>query len=77
MGVDLGALGVGDARPFLTTPTAIALPSVKAIAAGGLSSGFQAHDGSLFVCGANSLGQLGLGNILDVYVPTALHLPAS
>lgn len=45
---------------------------VKAIACGGKHSLAVSRKGELFVWGDGSLGQLGLGRIMDVYVPTGI-----
>ena len=76
-----GALGLGDHvdsayRPARTPPpgsrAARALGAVARVAAGGASSAFRAAAGDgVFVVGANTDGQLGLGHFSDVYVPTA------
>lgn len=75
-----GALGLGHARDSQSMPLRVQLPhKVTAVAAGGFSSAFLTEHG-VFVCGANSDGQLGVGHFDDVYLPAlrlpALHLPA-
>ena len=76
-----GALGLGDHvdsayRPARTPPpnsrAARALGRVMSVAAGGASSAFRAADSdAVFVVGANTDGQLGLGHFSDVYALTA------
>ena len=76
-----GALGLGDHvdsayRPARTPPpgsrAARQVGAVARVAAGGSSSAFRAVAGDgVFVVGANTDGQLGLGHFSDVYVPTA------
>ena len=75
-----GALGLGDHvdsayRATRTPPersaAGRALGLVARVAAGGASSALKAESGAVYVFGANTDGQLGLGHFSDVYAPTA------
>ena len=62
---DEGQLGLGPSNtpPMVVTPTLIpGLTNVVAIAAGGAHSLFLLADGTVYACGRNDTGQLGLGS---------------
>jgi hypothetical protein len=62
---DVGQLGLGptNTSPMVVTPTLIpGLTNVVAIAAGGAHSLFLLANGTVYACGRNVTGQLGLGS---------------
>ena len=61
--------------PPSSSQAALRLGAVEHVAAGGQSSAFLQRDGRrVFVCGANSDGQLGLAHYVDQFTP-APHAP--
>eukprot|EP00667_Euglena_gracilis_P000004 EG_transcript_4 len=71
-----GQLGTGDTQDR-TTPYLILPPDrsrVQQVALGAQHSAFVTRLGRLFTLGANRYGQLGLGDLVDRYVPTAVAL---
>lgn len=66
-----GQLGMGSSGNYFSTPTLIpGIDHVVAVAAGDYHSVFLKDDGSVWVCGNNTEGQLGIGSTFDVDVPT-------
>lgn len=66
-----GQLGMGSSGNYFSTPTLITgINQVIAIATGDYHTMFLKEDGSVWVCGNNTEGQLGLGTTYDVNTPS-------
>ncbi len=78
-----GQLGVGhNADKIIHTPTPIDSTSfgaepVQQVITSGASTFFLLKDGSVFACGRNWQGQLGLGDTDHRFVPTRVYHPSS
>jgi len=72
-----GQLGIGN-NTNQTSLAAMILPSdktVKEIACGGYHTILLMTDGTVYVCGQNTNGQLGTGNLIEQNIPVIINLP--
>ena len=78
---DRGQLGIGSENDYVDTPTKVDLPGkVKEVKHYAFSSSTYVllEDGTLYTCGSNYYGQLGLGSENDyVNTPTKVNLPGT
>lgn len=66
-----GQLGMGSSGNYFATPTLIpGIDNVTSIATGDFHTVFLKSDGTVWVCGNNTEGQLGIGGTYDVDIPT-------
>ena len=76
---DSGQLGIGSENDYVDTPTKVNLPGkVKEVKQSAFSSSTYVllEDGTLYTCGSNYYGQLGLGSDeKKVSIPTKVDLP--
>ena len=76
---DSGQLGIGSENYYVDTPTKVNLPGkVKEVKQSAFSSSTYVllEDGTLYTCGSNYYGQLGLGSDeKKVSIPTKVDLP--
>jgi alpha-tubulin suppressor-like RCC1 family protein len=72
---DRGQLGLKDKKDRLRPTQVLALVNERIVklAAGGGHSAFLDALGIVYTCGANHLGQLGLGNFVDIDAPTRVQ----
>lgn len=71
-----GQLGAPSSLPSSPTPIRIAVPgALRAISAGATNSAAITVDGTLYVWGANQMGQLGQGDFVQRETPTLVPLP--
>lgn len=66
----VGQLGVGTTTPYYTSPIQVSnLTNIVAISSGGWFSLFLKNDGTVWVCGINTNGQLGQGTTVNSSIP--------